>query len=150
MTECPLVQMKRFFPSPWIPRRAAGLKATNLSCFFPWEINQDGTGEETLNHIGRHELHRYFNQSFNDDPALVEFLGQGYNRNRIANLFQIREHSARPGRYIGIDAPTFFHLGAGSIVALEAPAGANPDSIQVEFLTLAPGEGGPLSQSIAP
>ena len=56
------------------PRRAAGtVEAYTLNHFFPWQINDDGTGEETLNHIGRHELHRYFNRSFNDDSRLQEF-----------------------------------------------------------------------------
>ncbi len=36
-------------------------------------VNQDGTELETLNHIGRHELHSYFDRALNDD-ALDEFI----------------------------------------------------------------------------
>ena len=42
------------------PATSYGLR---LNHFFPWMINQDGSGEETLNHVGRHELFGYFNRS---------------------------------------------------------------------------------------
>ena len=45
-----------------------------FNLFFPWMINEDGTEMETLNHIGRHELHRFFYSSFSDDPVLQDFV----------------------------------------------------------------------------
>ena len=68
------------------PRIAAGtVEAYTLNQFFPWQINDDGTGEETLNHIGRHELHRYFNRSFNNDARLLEFNpGSRFNANSVS------------------------------------------------------------------
>jgi hypothetical protein len=33
-----------------------GLFGNEFNQFFPWAIDQDGTDEETLNHIGRHEI----------------------------------------------------------------------------------------------
>src|SRR6185295_2452984 len=59
------------------PRRAedpaySPLLATHtFNHFFPWEINQDGTAEETLNHVGRHELGgTYSDGSFVGDSNL--------------------------------------------------------------------------------
>src|SRR3990172_9154491 len=43
------------------------LEGHSFNHFFPWMINEDGTEHETLNHIGRHELHNYFARSFKDD-----------------------------------------------------------------------------------
>ena len=33
-----------------------GLAGHTFNQFFPWQINEDGTAEETINHIGRHEI----------------------------------------------------------------------------------------------
>src|SRR4029079_18298239 len=38
--------------------------------FSPWQINEDGTEAETLNHIGRQEFGIYSDRSFDDDPNL--------------------------------------------------------------------------------
>src|SRR6185312_14061059 len=54
------------FPEPRADRQdlLAGtpLEGHSFNHFFPWQINPDGTEHETLNHIGRHELHDYFNR----------------------------------------------------------------------------------------
>ena len=47
------------FPEPRTqndPAYSPLLATHRFNHFFPWEINQDGTAEETLNHVGRHEL----------------------------------------------------------------------------------------------
>jgi hypothetical protein len=105
--------------------------------FFPWMLNQDGTEHETLNHIGRHELHDYFDRSFNDDSNLEEFFDSGsrVNKNSIFSLHQIREDPTRAGYYFGVDAPEFSTHAAGQIVALYAPPHLNPDLIEVEYIT---------------
>jgi hypothetical protein len=103
-----------------------------INHFFPWEMNPDGTSEETLNHVGRHELHDYFDRVFDDDPNLEELIGSG---NRILNLFQIQEDPTHPGRYVGVDAPEFQTHAAGRIVALDAPPGLPADQITVDYLT---------------
>ena len=86
------------FPEPR-PQRTDLLSGTHLvghrfNHFFPWQIHQDGTTMETLNHIGRHELHGFFERSFNDDNNLVDFIDAVSGRtnpNRILNLLQIQE-----------------------------------------------------------
>jgi hypothetical protein len=129
-------QRTEVFPEPRAARtdllKGTNLEGLSINHFFPWEMNEDGTSEETLNHVGRHELHSYFNRSLNDDNALREFSGTG---NTILNLFQIREDPARPGRYVGTDAPEFGTYGAGRIVALQAEPGRSADDIDVEYVT---------------
>lgn len=128
-----LDQRVEVFPEPRLAPSGSNVEGFTINHFFPWEINEDGTAEETLNHIGRHELHRYFNRSFNDDDALEEFIGDG--RNTLLNLFQIEEDPAHPGRYIGTDAPEFDTHASGRIVRLDAPPGRPADEIAVTYLT---------------
>ena len=45
------------------------LVGSEINHFFPWMMNQDGTAEETLNHVGRHELHNYVPFTRYDDPS---------------------------------------------------------------------------------
>jgi hypothetical protein len=136
-----LAQRTEVFPEPRSSRSdllaGTNLEGTNINHFFPWEINEDGTAEETLNHIGRHELHRYFNRSINDDPAVVEFSGDAgrMNTNEVENLFQLREDPTHPGRYFGVDAPEFQTHAAGQIVSLIAEPTRPADQIQATYVT---------------
>ncbi|MEO7917540.1 MAG: hypothetical protein ABIR16_07835 [Dokdonella sp.] len=105
--------------------------------FFPWQVNQDGSGEETLNHIGRHELASYFVQSF-FDPALREFIAGVSGRtnpNDSEMWLQLAEDPQVPGRYLAINAPEFYTHASGQIVAITAPLGANANDLSVQFLT---------------
>jgi hypothetical protein len=111
----------------------------SINHFFPWQLNQDGTGEETLNHVGRHELHDFFNVSFNNDPSLFDFipyLGRP-NVNVVRNTFMLDEdpNPINTGRYIAIDAPEFGTYNAGQIIAFELPVGARPDLVSVDYIT---------------
>ena len=124
------------------PRADHDLTGTNLwghtfNHFFPWTMNQDGSELETLNHIGRHELHSYIPPSLTDDPNLVEYYGQlpRFNPNAIDNMLQIAEDPATPGRYIGIDAPEFYTHAAGQVIRIDAPPGLDADHIAVTYLT---------------
>ncbi|GGJ31841.1 hypothetical protein [Deinococcus roseus] len=130
---------KEVFPEPRAGKEAEGthLNTHDFNQFFPWTIHEDGTESETLNHIGRHELQGYMMQSFNDDPALVEYYGQydRSNSNSIQNLLQIKEDPAHPGTYFGVDAPEFRSHASGQIVSLSAPPGTPADSILVNYLT---------------
>jgi len=108
--------------------------------FFPWMMRQDGSELETLAHIGRHELHGYFNRSFNDDPNLEEFIcGDGscgrFNPHAIANLLQIRESATAPGTYFGIDAPEFYTHAGGHLVSLNAAPETPADQIAVAWVS---------------
>jgi len=130
------------FPEPR-PSRTDLLAGTNLeghrfNLFFVWQINQDGTEEEVLNHIGRHELSDYFNRSFNDDNNLVEFIANAtgrFNENAIDNFFHPREDPTQAGKFYGIDAPEFGTHAAGQIIAIDGSSSANPDSMGIDYIT---------------
>src|SRR5436189_59566 len=132
-------QRVEVFPEP---RSTQGkVEGFTINHFFPWEINEDGTAEETLNHVGRHELHGYFDRSFNDDGALREFIAVNsgrMNQHDINNFLQIREDPTRPGRYLGTDAPEFYTHASGQLVRLDAEPSRPADQIQVEYLTSRP------------
>ncbi|HEV7765442.1 MAG TPA: hypothetical protein VGQ76_10605 [Thermoanaerobaculia bacterium] len=137
-----LNQRVEVFPEPRSTRTdllaGTNLEGLNINHFFPWEINEDGTAEETLNHVGRHELHGYFNRSINDDNAVTEFIGQvsgRMNQNPILNFFQIREDPTHPGRFFGTDAPEFGTHAGGQIVRLDAEPTRPADQIEVTYVT---------------
>jgi hypothetical protein len=128
------------FPEPR-PSRTDLLSGTNLighsfNQFFPWSINENGTSEEILNHLGRHEFLAYFEPSFDDDPNLLYFNDAGrFNPNRLENMLQIKEDPTLPGRYYGVDAPEFSTHAAGQIVSLTAPPSLDADHIAVTYVT---------------
>jgi hypothetical protein len=110
----------------------------SLNHFFPWQIGEDGTAEETLNHIGRHELHDYFNRVFDDDGNVVEFISATSGRinpNTVRNFLEIKEDPTTPGRFFGIDAPEFQTHAGGQIVRMDLPVGAHPDQMTVVYVT---------------
>ena len=129
------------FPEPRSSRTDL-LAGTNLAGhtfndFFPWMVNEDGTEEETVNHLGRHEFHGYFDRSLTDDPNLTyhSTATPRTNPNVIENFLQIKEDPTVPGTYYGIDAPEFSTHASGQIVKFNAPLGFNPDQTVITYVT---------------
>lgn len=132
----PTTSRAEVFPEPRLD--GPGLNKLAINHFFPWQVNQDGTDEETLNHLGRQELHRYFTRSFTNDPNLhdFEYSTSGRTNPREAfNYLQIHEDRLNPGRYYAVDAPEFGTQNAGQIISLEAQPSRNPDDVVVNFVT---------------
>jgi uncharacterized protein (TIGR03437 family) len=102
-----------------------------INQFIPWQINEDGTGLETLNHIGRHELLRYFTSQ---RAGLPEFIPPA-TRRTAERLYQLKEDPLRPGYFYGTYAPEFYTHAAGQIVALNAAESVNADDMQVAYIT---------------
>ena len=124
------------FPSPRVVPPGTPLNGHTFNQMFPWEIRQDGSGEEMLNHLGRQELLSFFRRSFTDDPNLVDFTpGARFNQNPISFALQMREDPTRAGRYLAIDAREFEEHASGQLIAFEAPLGRPADQIAVEYLT---------------
>jgi hypothetical protein len=123
------------FPEP--RTESSTLYGHTFNQFFPWQIHEDGTEEETLNHVGRHELTRYIPQSFKDDPALDTFYNVAirYNTNWFENFIQMAEDPLHPGTYFGIDAPEFGTHAAGQILTLDGPPTLNPDKMRLNYVT---------------
>ena len=111
-----------------------------INSFFPWMQNEDGTGLEILNHIGRHELLNSFRgSSFTNDPGLRQ---QFVITNRIVpgtnyvnNFLQMREDPLSPGSYFGIDAPDFGQHASGQIIKLYGPPGTNGEAMTLTNVT---------------
>ena len=104
--------------------------------FTPWQMTEDGTELETLNHLGRHEFGGYIPAAINGDPNLVySGLVTRFNPNPIENMLQVREAPNTPGLYYGINAPEFGTHAAGQVVSINAPPGANPDHTIVNYVT---------------
>lgn len=136
-----LAQRVEVFPEPRAARTdllQPHEEGHSFNHFFPWMVNQDGTELETLNHVGRHELHRYFNRAFNDDPNLDEFIDEisgRANPNSILNFLQIQESAATPGRYFGVDAPEFQTHAAGQVVSMDGSPTHPADQFEVTYWT---------------
>ncbi len=129
------------YPEPRAARQDL-LEGTNLNGhsfnhFFPWQMNEDGSDLEILNHLGRHELHGYIPATINDDPNVIEFYGQlpRFNPRPINNLLQAREDPSVAGRYFATDAPEFQTHACGQIVSLDAPETLDADHISVTYVT---------------
>lgn len=113
------------------------VRGFTYNLFTPWEMKQDGTGELSLNHIGRHEMSfGYLSKSFDADPALQEFTNETIiaNRKRIgddAGIFHIHESPQTPGIYYGIYAREFGSLTSSQIVRFTGAPGLNPEQMTI-------------------
>nr|MBP6799254.1 hypothetical protein [Luteimonas sp.] len=103
--------------------------------FTPWQMNQDGTEELTLNHIGRQELtFDYLPQTFADDPSLRGTGNQSLFANRKyirmdAGIFHIRESRTTPGTYYGIYAREFAQGTTNQIVRFTGAPSLNAEQM---------------------
>jgi len=116
---------------------ADNLDTHSFNHFLPWQINEDGSEMETLNHIGRHELASYLPKSFNDDANVVEYYGQYSRLNQVSvnNFFQISEDPANPGMFFGTSAPEFGTHASGQIVKLSGAISLRANQMQVTAVT---------------
>jgi len=116
-----------------------GLAGNSFNQFFPWQIAQNGTAEETVNHVGRHELGgSYVGAAYTNDPNIQDlyYYGNNYNTNPIDNFLQIREDPSTPGLFYGIDAPEFGTHSGGQLISLSG-GGTNLDAfyMRINYLT---------------
>ena len=115
-----------------------GLAGNNFNQFFPWAINQDGTDEETLNHVGRHEIGgSYGSAAYTNDPNIQDlyYFGGNYNTNVIENFLQVREDPNTPGLFYGIDAPEFATHSGGQIISITGATNINAFYMKINYLT---------------
>ncbi|WP_426194622.1 hypothetical protein [Massilia sp. DWR3-1-1] len=117
--------------------------ATNF--FTLWQMEEDGRNEETLNHVGQHELaFGYLTPTFKDDPALSNHTNDRFHRNRLAlrregGLFHAREEPRRRGSFVATAAresaagtATFT---TGQLVRLSGAPGLNGERMMLIALT---------------
>ncbi|HSW12601.1 MAG TPA: Calx-beta domain-containing protein, partial [Solimonas sp.] len=115
--------------------------------FFPWMLNQDGSEEETLNHVGRQEIGGTYSEgSFRSDSNLPgisfgQFTGGGIFLSGDGGMFHLREDPAQPGMFYGTQAPEFSTHTAGDIVRLYGRKDVNPEDMRLERIISRSGVG---------
>src|SRR5690606_29418660 len=113
-----------------------------------WQMNQDGTDELTLNHIGRHELSfEYLPRSFRNDSALTDTANMSLfaNRKEIrmdAGIFHIHEDPRTPGTYYGIYAREFGEGTTNQIVRFTGAPNLTAEQMVVTDASPASSSGG--------
>ncbi|HEX2569127.1 MAG TPA: hypothetical protein VH877_06160 [Polyangia bacterium] len=138
------------------PDASPGVSLHIFNQFVPWQINVDGTAEETLNHIGRHELGgTYSDGSFKDDPNLTYNVPESAHKNRYyirgdGGLFHLRESAKIAGRYYATYAREFGTASSGQILRFDAPATMNPEDVELVPLTHPNTVNGPDDPSAVP
>ncbi|HTA31193.1 MAG TPA: hypothetical protein VK731_11955 [Candidatus Cybelea sp.] len=144
------------FPEPRPVRTdllaGTGLAGNTFNQFFPWAINQDGTDEETVNHVGRHELGgSYLNAAYTNDPNIVaQDVPIGANKNTISDFLQIREDPNTPGLFYGIDAPEFTTHSGGQLISLTGATNINAFYMQINYLTPRSTQGSYVQNGVVP
>jgi hypothetical protein len=109
--------------------------------FLPWEVREDGSGEETLNHVGRHEFGgAYTEGSFRSDPNLSYLSPPSAHQNRsfvkdAGGLFQLAEDPTAAGTFYAVNAAEFATETAGQLVRFKGAPGTNPDQMVLAELT---------------
>ncbi|MES2149672.1 MAG: hypothetical protein V4508_07740 [Pseudomonadota bacterium] len=121
--------------------RYGEVSAFTTNFFTAWTMEQDGTGEETLDHVGQHELaFGYLTPSFRDDPNLSNHTREANHANRLAlrregGLFQLREDARRPGSYLAIAARESDSFTTDRIVRLDGAPALNGDQVTLTAVT---------------
>jgi len=110
--------------------------------FFPWMINQDGSNEETLNHVGRHELNgTYTDASRKDDSRLTYNTTQFAAKPQTATmtdaygLHHMYEDPKHRGRYYGAITHEIGAKNAGQLVYLDGAPKKNAATMGFTFVT---------------
>ncbi len=119
------------FPEPRSRQPGSSLHGHRINIFLPWQIFEDGTGHETLNHVGRHELSHYFDSGRDGLPEFIPPAG----RRTADRIFQLAEDPTRPGYFYATYAPEFQTHAAGQIIGLDGGEDVNADDMEVDFVT---------------
>lgn len=117
------------------------VSAFTTNFFTAWQMNEDGSGEETLNHVGQHELSfGFLTPSFRDDPNLSNQTVAGLHANTVpvrreGGLFQLREDPRRPGSYLAVAARESGNFSTSQLVRLTGSPALTGDQMTVTELT---------------
>ena len=115
--------------------------AHTSNLFTPWQMNEDGTEELTLNHIGRHELtFGYMTKTFQNNPSVSDTYSNPFSANRKyiradTGLFHLREDPLRPGTFYGTYAREFGSLTSNQIITIRGNPELNADAMAVLDVT---------------
>ena len=119
------------FPEPRTQQAGSPIHGHRINIFLPWQIFEDGTGHETLNHVGRHELSHYFNSA---RDGLPEFIPPA-SRRTADRIFHLAEDPNRAGYFFATFAPEFQTHSAGQIIGLDDGEQVNPEDMQIDYVS---------------
>jgi hypothetical protein len=117
------------------------VSAYTSNFFTAWQMNEDGTGEETLNHVGLHELaFGFLTPSFMDDPALSNHTLDDLHANTVplrreGGLFHLREDPRQSGTYYATVARESGSFTTGQLVRLTGSPALNGEQMTVTEVT---------------
>jgi hypothetical protein len=117
------------------------VSAWTMNFFTAWQMNEDGSFEETLNHVGQHELaFGYLTPSFTNDPALSNRTLDTLHANRLAlkretGLFHLREDPRHPGIYYATAAREHDALTTGQLLRLDGGPSLNGEQVTLTAVT---------------
>lgn len=138
-----LSSRQEFFPESRVGSNSiyGEVSAFRNNFFTIWQINQDGSGEETLNHIGQHELSfGYLTPSFLKDTNLNDRTDENRHSNRYAvrregGLFHLREDPLDAGTFYAINARESGSFTTDTIIKIDGKPHRNPEQMRVIPIT---------------
>jgi hypothetical protein len=132
--------IKEVFPEPRFTNDAA-IEEHEFNLFLPWQIHLDGTGVETLNHIGRHELGIAGQPSRKGVGLTAIGLAAGVNAGlsnqgvKLDAWHFLREDPCNAGRYYAVRSIELGAHGSGRILTLDARPSQRPHEMQATLVT---------------
>ena len=133
------------FPEPRLDANPVNIvNQTNghtFNNFMPWQVNEDGTAEETLNHVGRHEIAgTYIPPNFKNDPSLSYYSNESLFANRTylrgdGGVFHLREDPTHAGVFYGTHAREFGTDAANQIVRMTGSPNLNAEQMVITPVT---------------
>ncbi len=132
-------QRPEVFPEPRVPASGSNASGHTFNFFGPWEVNEDGTEAETLNHIGRHEFGIYAGEVFTDDANLTYLSGSQhantYDIRSDGGLLHIKESPVTRGLYYTTYSREFATQSSGQILTLTGAPNLNADQMELTPIT---------------
>jgi hypothetical protein len=133
-------QIFEVFPEPRFTNDAV-VNEHEFNLFLPWMVNLDGTGAETLNHVGRQELGVYGAMSRKNVGLSDQVGARGANAAlasqgiKLGAFHFLREDPCHAGSFYAVRAIEFGNHGAGSIVTIDGHPSKRPHAMKVTLVT---------------
>ncbi len=120
------------------PTRDPNEPLHDFNQFMIWEINEDGSNEQVINHAGRDEFGGTFMFGSKIDDPNLDYAFTNFSANKIRNtfgsdagLFQVKEHPNKPGTYFATYAHEFGRNASGRTIEFSLPPGTNPETMNM-------------------
>jgi hypothetical protein len=132
------------FPEPRTtmdPALGPNVTPHEFNQFFPWQINEDGSDLETVNHVGRHEFGgSYTDGSFENDPNLTYNQPLSFDANHLFSIadggyLHLREDPTTPGTFYASVVREFATASGGELVKFTGDTSLEAEQMVVTGIT---------------